>query len=93
MTKARKVRLVSPIRQGRYVVTGLEWPHNAVKHGHCAGSSVVGNATFGGSTIEVKDEINQLEYGPKIHVRDILEGRVEVPPTTQRLYILLNGQR
>jgi lipid-binding SYLF domain-containing protein len=52
-----------------------------------------GGATFGGSTIEVKDEINQMAYGPHIHVRDILEGSVQPPPEAQRLYDLLDGKR
>jgi len=52
-----------------------------------------GGATFGGSSIEVKDEINQDAYGEHIRVRDILEGRVTPPPTAQRLYDLLDGKR
>lgn len=52
-----------------------------------------GGATFGGSSIEVKDEINQLAYGPHIHVRDILEGKVQLPPSATRLYELLDGKR
>jgi lipid-binding SYLF domain-containing protein len=52
-----------------------------------------GGATFGGSSIEVKDEINQEAYGEHIHVRDILEGRVPLPPSAQRLYDLLDGKR
>jgi SH3 domain-containing YSC84-like protein 1 len=52
-----------------------------------------GGATFGGSSIEVKDEINQDAYGEHIHVRDILEGRVSLPPSAQRLYDLLDGKR
>jgi len=52
-----------------------------------------GGATFGGSTIEVKDEINQQAYGEHIHVRDILEGRVPVPQSAERLYSLLDGKR
>jgi SH3 domain-containing YSC84-like protein 1 len=52
-----------------------------------------GGATFGGSTIEVKNEINQDAYGEHIHVRDILEGRVTVPQNAQRLYDLLDGKR
>jgi lipid-binding SYLF domain-containing protein len=52
-----------------------------------------GGATFGGSTIEVKDEINQDAYGPNIHVRDILEGKVEIPQSAARLYLLLDGKR
>jgi lipid-binding SYLF domain-containing protein len=54
---------------------------------------IFGGATFGGSSIEVKDEINQLAYGPHILVRDILEGRVPLPDTAHRLYQLLDGQR
>jgi lipid-binding SYLF domain-containing protein len=52
-----------------------------------------GGATFGGSTIEVKSEINQDEYGEHTHVRDILEGNVQVPARAQRLYDLLDGKR
>jgi len=52
-----------------------------------------GGATFGGSSIEVKNEINHEAYGEHIHVRDILEGRVAVPQNAQRLYQLLDGQR
>jgi lipid-binding SYLF domain-containing protein len=52
-----------------------------------------GGATFGGSTIEVKDEINQMAYGEHVHVRDILEGRVAPPPEAQRLYDLLDGKQ
>ena len=52
-----------------------------------------GGATLGGSTVEVKDEINQAAYGLHIHVRDILEGKVAIPPMADRLYSLLGGQR
>src|SRR5271163_4616042 len=52
-----------------------------------------GGATFGGSSIEVKNEINQEAYGNNIRVRDILEGKVEIPVTTVRLYTLLDGKR
>ncbi len=52
-----------------------------------------GGATFGGSSIEVKREINEEAYGDHVHVRDILEGRVQIPPTAQRLYELLDGKR
>jgi lipid-binding SYLF domain-containing protein len=52
-----------------------------------------GGATFGGSSIEVKTEINQMAYGPHIHVRDILDGTVQPPATAQRLYDLLDGKR
>jgi lipid-binding SYLF domain-containing protein len=52
-----------------------------------------GGATFGGSTIEVKDEINQEAYGEHVLIRDILEGTVQIPPTAQRLYDLIDGKR
>ncbi len=52
-----------------------------------------GGATFGGSEIEVKSEINHEAYGEHVHVRDILEGRVQIPPNAKRLYELLDGKR
>jgi lipid-binding SYLF domain-containing protein len=52
-----------------------------------------GGATFGGSSIEVKDEINQQAYGENVHIRDILEGRVSLPRSADRLYELLDGKR
>ena len=52
-----------------------------------------GGATFGGSSVEVKDEINQQAYGEHIHVRDILEGHVQIPQNARRLYDLLDGKR
>ncbi len=51
-----------------------------------------GGATFGGSTIEVKQEINQDAYGDHVHVRDILEGTVQPPQRAQKLYDLLDGK-
>jgi len=52
-----------------------------------------GGATFGGSSIEVKSEINHIAYGPAGSVRNILEGQVAPPPSAQRLYDLLDGKR
>jgi lipid-binding SYLF domain-containing protein len=52
-----------------------------------------GGATLGGSSIEVKNEINHEAYGEHIHIRDILEGSVPVPQNAQRLYDLLDGKR
>jgi lipid-binding SYLF domain-containing protein len=52
-----------------------------------------GGATFGGSSIEVKSEINHEAYGEHVHVRDILEGRVPLPANAQRLYDLCDGKR
>jgi lipid-binding SYLF domain-containing protein len=54
---------------------------------------IFGGATLGGSSIEVKDEINQEAYGEHMHVRDILEGRVTLPDTAHRLYDILDGKR
>jgi lipid-binding SYLF domain-containing protein len=54
---------------------------------------IFGGATLGGSSIEVKDEINQEYYGPHIYIRDILEGRVTPPRSASRLYELLNSGR
>jgi len=54
---------------------------------------IFGGATFGGSSIEVKNEINQEAYGEHTHVRDILEGQVPPPQEAQRLYQLLDGGR
>jgi len=52
-----------------------------------------GGATFGGSSIEVKTEINHEAYGEHIHIRDILEGKVPPPASAQHLYDLLDGKR
>ena len=52
-----------------------------------------GGATFGGSTIQVKEEINDDAYGEHIHVRDILEGNVQPPQQAQKLYDLLDGKQ
>jgi lipid-binding SYLF domain-containing protein len=52
-----------------------------------------GGATLGGSSIDVKNEINQAYYGPHIYIREILEGTVPVPPSATRLYELLNTGR
>jgi lipid-binding SYLF domain-containing protein len=52
-----------------------------------------GGATLGGSSIDVKNEINQDFYGPHIYIRDILEGRVAPPHIADRLYEILNSGR
>jgi lipid-binding SYLF domain-containing protein len=52
-----------------------------------------GGATFGGTSIEVKDEINQAAYGDHVYVRDILAGKVQAPRSAKRLdEILTNGR-
>jgi lipid-binding SYLF domain-containing protein len=50
-----------------------------------------GGATLGGSSIAVKNEINQQYYGPHVYVRNILEGEIQPPAAAQRLYALLNN--
>jgi lipid-binding SYLF domain-containing protein len=52
-----------------------------------------GGATLGGSSIDVKNEINQAYYGPHVYIRDILEGKVTPPRSADRLYELLNNGR
>jgi lipid-binding SYLF domain-containing protein len=52
-----------------------------------------GGATLGGSSITVDDDVNQRAYGSHIYVRDILEGKVAIPPQANRLYDLLDGKR
>jgi lipid-binding SYLF domain-containing protein len=52
-----------------------------------------GGATLGGSSIDVKNEINQAYYGPHVFIRDILEGTVKPPGAADRLYELLNNGR
>lgn len=54
---------------------------------------IFGGATFGGSSVEVKNEINQAAYGQNVFVRDILEGKVQPPAYAQHLYALLDGKR
>ena len=54
---------------------------------------IFGGATLGGSSIDVKNDINQGYYGPHIYIRDILEGRVHPPRAADQLYALLNNSR
>jgi lipid-binding SYLF domain-containing protein len=54
---------------------------------------IFGGATFGGSSVETKNSVNQDTYGAHIYVRDIFEGKVPPPREAHRLYELLNGQR
>ena len=52
-----------------------------------------GGATFGGTSVQVKDEVNQEAYGDHVYVRDILAGKVPSPRSATRLYELLNTGR
>jgi lipid-binding SYLF domain-containing protein len=52
-----------------------------------------GGATFGGTSVQVKDEVNQEAYGDHVYVRDILAGKVPSPRSATRLYEILNTGR
>jgi lipid-binding SYLF domain-containing protein len=52
-----------------------------------------GGATLGGTSVQVKDEVNQEAYGDGVYVRDILGGKVQKPHSADHLYALLNGGR
>jgi SH3 domain-containing YSC84-like protein 1 len=52
-----------------------------------------GGATFGGTSIQVDNEVNQIAYGDHVYVRTIFSGRVPPPDSAHRLYALLNGGR
>lgn len=53
---------------------------------------VYGGATFGGTSIECKDEINQKEYGTNVLLKNILNGKVSAPKSAERLYRLLDSK-
>ncbi len=55
-------------------------------------SGVFGGATFGGTSVERKDEINQKAYGADVHAKDILNGKVKSPKTAHHLYELLDAK-
>ncbi len=52
-----------------------------------------GGATFGGTSVEVKDEVNQNAYGDHVYVRDILSGKVRRPDLARHLYQILTTGR
>jgi lipid-binding SYLF domain-containing protein len=52
-----------------------------------------GGATFGGTSIQVANEVNQIAYGDHVYVRNIFSGRVKTPESAHRLYDLLNNVR
>ena len=54
---------------------------------------IFGGATFGGTTIELKNSVNHAAYGSHVYIRDIFDGTVPQPKSAERLYLLLNGQR
>jgi lipid-binding SYLF domain-containing protein len=60
-------------------------------------AGLFGGATLGGTSIEVKSEINHDYYEPHFgthsYLRDILDGAVYPPKSANRLYTLLDGQR
>jgi lipid-binding SYLF domain-containing protein len=52
-----------------------------------------GGATFGGTSVQVANEVNQIAYGDHVFVRTIFSGRIKAPESTHRLYDLLNNVR
>lgn len=52
-----------------------------------------GGATFGGTSIQVDNDVNQIAYGDHVYVRAIFSGRVPPPESAHRLYELLSGGR
>lgn len=52
-----------------------------------------GGATFGGTSIQVDNDVNQIAYGNHVYVRTIFSGRVQKPESAGRLYELLNNGR
>jgi lipid-binding SYLF domain-containing protein len=52
-----------------------------------------GGATLGGTSVQVKDSVNQEAYGDGVYVRDILGGKVQKPASAAHLYALLDGGR
>jgi len=52
-----------------------------------------GGATLGGTSVQVKDSVNQEAYGDGVYVRDILTGKVQKPRSADHLYALLDGGR
>ena len=54
---------------------------------------IFGGATLGGTSIDVKNEVNQEYYGSHVYIRDILSGRVQAPKAAAHLYELLDGTR
>jgi lipid-binding SYLF domain-containing protein len=53
---------------------------------------VFGGATFGGTSVERKESINQQAYGDDVHTKNILNGKVPPPASANHLYILLDGK-
>lgn len=53
---------------------------------------IFGGATFGGTSIECKDEINRKEYGENVQLKDILNGKVQAPKSAGHLYRILDGK-
>jgi len=53
---------------------------------------IFGGATLGGTSVERKDSINQAAYGDDVHTRNILNGKIQPPPSANRLYSLLEGK-
>ncbi|SDU18723.1 Lipid-binding SYLF domain-containing protein [Verrucomicrobium sp. GAS474] len=55
-------------------------------------AGVFGGATLGGTSIERKNSINRAAYGNDVRIKDILNGTIKSPASTDRLYLLLDGK-
>lgn len=55
-------------------------------------SGIFGGATFGGTSVERKDKINQMAYGDDVFMKNILNGTVTPPKSATQLYILLDAK-
>lgn len=56
-------------------------------------SGLYGGATIGGAELSIQTDRIQSAYGTEVSVRDILDGKVNVPDYAKRLYELMNGKR
>ena len=52
-----------------------------------------GGATFGGTSVQVDDEVNQIAYGDHVYVRTIFSGKIPAPESARRLINLLSAGR
>lgn len=50
-------------------------------------------AVFSGASIAINQKLLTQAYGANVYVRDIIEGKVNPPPSANRLIELLNGKR
>jgi len=53
---------------------------------------IFGGATFGGTSVERKDEINRQAYGDDVQMKNILDGKVPASKSADHLYSLLDDK-